>query len=70
MAHLRSIYVPDCQDSLCRSRATVTLYGLRNERYGDYCAKHGKAAEARLKRQEDADIARERDLEHGGIVRD
>lgn len=59
MAHLRTIHIPECQWSLCRSEATVTLYGIRNERYGDYCKKHGAAAERRLAKQEQDDIERE-----------
>lgn len=52
MAHLRSIRVAECQASLCTKTATVTLYGIRNERYGDYCKKHGAEAERRLAKNE------------------
>lgn len=61
MAHLRDIYVPKCQTSLCSATATVQLYGIRNERYGDYCRKHGAAALRRLEADEKAQIAREQE---------
>lgn len=67
MAHLRTIYIADCQEQLCRSKAVVTLYGVRNERYGDYCRKHGAAAEKRLQRREEEAARLEADLEHGGL---
>lgn len=69
MAHLREIYVPDCQQYGCKSRATVSLYSTRNERHGDYCKAHGKAAERRLQRQEEETARLEADLEHGGLER-
>jgi hypothetical protein len=42
MAHLRNILIRKCQT--CGGKATVQLYGLRNEEYGFYCKKHGETA--------------------------
>ena len=58
MAHLRPIIIRKCDEYGCNSRATESLYGIRNAPYGDFCTKHAGRRLRELEARERADLAR------------
>lgn len=57
MAHLREL--PRCDSPGCGKPATEALYTFRNDRHGNYCARHAKGALAKVEATEQALFARQ-----------
>jgi hypothetical protein len=53
MAYLRDI-IRTCSHYGCTRRATVELYGSRNQLFDHYCPPHGNAALKRRQAEEDS----------------
>lgn len=59
MAYLSQISVPPCGYGWgCDKEAVYDLYGVRNAKYGSYCAKHGPQALKKLEANEKRDAER------------